>query len=411
MKLIIGTFFALVLAPVAGHAQVPAAYLETAAKNNPGLQARYKEFEAALQKVPQAGALPDPVLSFGYFVSPAETRLGPQRARFSLTQMFPWFGTLRAQGDAAALMAEAKHQAFLDARNKLYFRVAAAYYSLYELNKWKRIEQRNVDILRSYKAIANSKFKSGASPMVDVLRVDIMLKDADTELEILGLKEKPLLSAFNELLDREEYAAVEINYPPGEAAPPENLPKDALLAENPLLKELEFKVKAAESARLAARRQGYPKLGLGLDYVAVGRRTDMDPPDNGKDILMPMISLSLPLFRGKYRASVEEARLTREAYSLRKREYANSLKSGYELAWFEVRRQMELIRLHAQQIRETERALSLLFTAYGNSGREFEEVLRMQQLVLKHEKMKATAEAGYQVAAAKLDYLAARTLK
>lgn len=411
MKLIINTLFVLILVAAAGHAQVPAEYLETAAKNNPGLQAKYKEFEAALRKVPQADALPDPVLSFGYFVSPAETRLGPQRAKFSLTQMFPWFGTLKAQGNAAALMAEARHQAFLDARNKLYYRVAAAYYSLYELNRWKQIEQKNVELLRSYKAIANSKFKSGASPMVDVLRVDIMLKDAVTELEILGLKEKPLLSAFNQLLDRNEDAGVEISDSPGGEAPPEDMQKDALLAENPLLKELELKEKAAESALTAARRQGYPKLGLGLDYVVVGRRTDMDPPDNGKDILMPMLSLNLPLFRGKYKASVEEARLTREAYSLQKKEYANSLESGYEMARFEVRKQAELIRLHSSQIRETERALELLFSAYGNSGREFEEVLRMQQLLLKHEKMKATAEAGYSTALAGLDYLTARTLK
>lgn len=411
MRLIINILFILVLGLSAGYAQVPAGYFETAAKNNPGLQAKYKDFEAALQKVPQVSALPDPVLSFGYFVSPAETRLGPQRTRFSLTQMFPWFGTLKAQGNAAALMAEAKHQSYLDARNKLYYQVAAAYYSLYELHRWKRIEQKNVEILQSYKAIANSKFKSGASPMVDVLRVDIMLKDAVTELSILGLKEKPLLSAFNKLLDREEAAAVAISDSLDEETPPENLPKDSLLAENPLLKELELKARSAESARLAARRQGYPKLGLGLDYVAIGKRTDMDPPDNGKDILMPMVSLSLPLSRGKYKASVKEARLMRETYSLQKKERANSLDSGYELAWFELQRQLELIRLHTLQIQETDQALNLLFIAYGNSGREFEEVLRMQQSLLKHEKMKATAEAGYRVAVAGLDYLAARTPK
>ena len=65
-------------------------YFKLAAENNPGLQAKYKSFEAAMQKVTQVSSLPDPNLSFGYFVSPVETRVGPQRARFSLTQMFPW---------------------------------------------------------------------------------------------------------------------------------------------------------------------------------------------------------------------------------------------------------------------------------------------------------------------------------
>ena len=115
-------------------------YFKIAAENNPGLQAKYKSFEAAMERVAQVSSLPDPNLSFGYFISPVETRVGPQRARFSLTQMFPWFGTLKAQEDVATLMAEAKYQEFLDARNKLLYQVAAAYYPLYELKRLVEIE-------------------------------------------------------------------------------------------------------------------------------------------------------------------------------------------------------------------------------------------------------------------------------
>jgi hypothetical protein len=50
-----------------------------------------------------------------------------------------------------------------------------------------------------------------------------------------------------------------------------------------------------------------------------------------------------------------------------------------------------------------------LFSAYGNSGKDFEEVLRMQQQLLKYEKMKATAETQYQTALAKLNYITAKT--
>ena len=179
-------------------------YLEMAAKNNPGLQSKYKEFEAALQKIPQVNALPDPLFSFGYFISPVETRVGPQRAKFSLSQMFPWLGTLKAKGDAAALMAAAKYQSFLETRNKLYFDVAAAYYPLYALQQLQEIERKNIEILESYKSIATGKFENGAAPMVDVLRVDIMLKDAQTNIEILNEKEQALVSAFNNLLNRDE---------------------------------------------------------------------------------------------------------------------------------------------------------------------------------------------------------------
>ena len=44
-------------------------YFKIAAENNPGLQAMHKEYEAALQKVPQVSILPDPTFSLGYFIT------------------------------------------------------------------------------------------------------------------------------------------------------------------------------------------------------------------------------------------------------------------------------------------------------------------------------------------------------
>ena len=218
-------------------------YFKIAAENNPGLQAKYKSFEAAMERVAQVSSLPDPNLSFGYFVSPVETRVGPQRARFSLTQMFPWFGTLKAQEDVATLMAEAKYQEFLDARNKLLYQVAAAYYPLYELKRLVEIENENISILTSYKDIASVKFQNGKGAMVDVLRVDIMLKDAATNLSILEQKKKPLEIRFNKLLNRQEDETIIVQ----DSLYVENLPvtyrRDSLLTSNPLLDELGLKNK------------------------------------------------------------------------------------------------------------------------------------------------------------------------
>lgn len=383
-------------------------YFKIAAENNPGLLSQYKEFEAALQKVPQVSTLPDPSFSFGYFVSPVETRVGPQQARFSLTQMFPWFGTLKAQGDAATLMAEAKYQSFLDAKNKLYFDVSAAYFPLYELREWMKIEERNIAILESYKTISNSKFKNGNGTLVDVLRVDIMLKEAKTNLAILNKKESPLKAAFNKLLNRDEMQPVVIADSIVVEPVLSDYNKDALTVDHPLLNSIDLKTKASEASERAAIKQGFPKLGLGLDYVMVGERTDMTLVDNGKDVLMPMLTVTLPIFRGKYKAAVKEAQLMQESYSFQKKEIANSLNSNYEMALFDIRQQTDLVSLFDEQIEKSKQALNLLYTAYGNSGKDFEEVLRMQQQLLKYDKLKITALSQYRIAMAKLDYITAK---
>ena len=396
----------LVLIGLSGtHAQSLEDYFRTAAENNPGLQAKYKTFEAALQKVPQVSSLPDPTFSFGYFISPVETRLGPQEAKFSLSQMFPWFGTLKAKEDAAALAAEAKFQEFVDARNQLYYKVAAAYYPLYKLREWKQIERENIEILNSYKKIATRNFENGKGAMVDVLRVDIMLKDASTNLEILNKEEKPLLTTFNKLLNRsaEEKATIEVEEKADAMAI--HLNKDSLMEQHPVLKKLELMRQSSEAAETAARKSGYPNLGLGLDYVVVGEPTDMQVEDSGRDVIMPMLSVSIPIFRKKYNAAVKEAQLTQESLALQKEEFTNNLISKYESVWFDINKQEQLITLYDQQIDETQRALKLLTTAYANSGKDFEEILRMQQELLKYEKKKVDAISKYKTAVARMEYV------
>ena len=393
---------------LSGNAQTLEDYFQIAAENNPGLLAKYKNFEAAMQRVAQVSSLPDPNLSFGYFISPVETRVGPQQARFSLTQMFPWFGTLSAQKDAASLLAEAKYQEFLDARNKLYYQVAASYYPLYELEKLISIEAENQRILSSYKEIATVQFQNDKGSMVDALRVDIMLKDATTELSILNQKKKPLETRFNKLLNRDENESIEIIDSLQIKRIKPDFRKDSLLLANPLLEELDLKVQASQAQERAAIKQGLPKFGVGLDYVIVGERTDATISDNGKDVLMPMVTMSLPIFRGKYKAAQNEAQLMQESYELQKEEVANRLISSYEMIWFEIQKQLKLIELFEEQIQESEQSLNLLFSAYSNSGKEFEEVLRMQQQILKYQRLKATALSDYHITLAELDYITAK---
>jgi outer membrane protein TolC len=132
-------------------------------------------------------------------------------------------------------------------------------------------------------------------------------------------------------------------------------------------------------------------------------------PDNGKDVLMPMVSVSIPIFRSKYKASVKEAQLMQESYTHQKQEVANTLISEYEMVWFQVQQQAQLLSLYEQQIQTSQQSLNLLFTSYGNSGKEFEEVLRMQQQLLKYQKMSATALAQYHIVVEKINYLTSKT--
>jgi outer membrane protein TolC len=381
-------------------------YYTIAAENNPELKAKYKEFEAAMQKIPQVSSLPDPNLSMGYFISPVETRLGPQNMRFSLSQMFPWFGTLKAQKNAATLMAESKYQAFLNTKNQLYSQVATAYYPLYELLKLKDIEQENIKILESYKNIANAKFENGKGSLVDVLRVDIMIKDAQTNLDILTKKEPALTSWLNSILNRKYNEKIVISKDLQIMELPMEYRKDSITT-NPILQELELKKQASEVAIEVARKQGLPKLGLGLDYVLVGKGMN-NFPDSGKDIIMPMVSVSLPIFRKKYNAATKEAKLMQESFSFQKEAYENKLNGTYYKLVFELEKERDLLKLYEGQVITLSKSLNLLFAYYSNANKDFEEVLRMQQELLKYQKMQLSSTSTFYIKLAELDYLTAK---
>ena len=89
-----------------------AVYLELAGKNNPGVKAAFNQYMAAMEKVPQVGALPDPQGAMGFFLKPMELVTGNQVGNISVMQMFPWFGTLKLAKDEASLMAKAQYELF-----------------------------------------------------------------------------------------------------------------------------------------------------------------------------------------------------------------------------------------------------------------------------------------------------------
>lgn len=399
----------LLLFPFGLQAQTIEDYLKEASEYNPNLKASYATFEASLKRVSQVNALPDPTISFGVFISPIETRVGAQRAKVSLSQMFPWFGTLKAKEDVATLQAEAMYNEFLNDKNELYFKVKKAYYPLYEIKRHILLMEEYLAILETYKQLATTSVSNGKASMTDVIRVDIMIENMKTDIQLLQDKLIPYSISFNRLLNRPDSSMIVITDSLSLVEIEEQYRRDSLLVTNPKLKAIDSKIEATSSMVEVAKKSGLPKFGIGLDYAFISERTDMSVPDNGKNAIMPMVSMSLPIFRGKYKASVEEAQLMQTSLEHKKESMENTLFSTYEIAWYELGKAEQLAALYNSQMVKTEQMVDLLYVAYGNSGKDFEEVLRMQQQLLKYQIALATSSTKFHVALAQLDYITAKS--
>ena len=386
-------------------------YLNTAAENNPNLKSSYAQFEAAMQQAPQVSSLPDPTLTMSAFGRMIETRLGAQEARFSLSQMFPWFGTLQAKEDASVLLAEAKFQKYLDLRNLLFFEIKSVYAELYAIEETIQFKKENLTILDSYRELSLSRFKTGNAPMVNVIKVDIQRESAITEIELLEGIKKPLETRFNLLLNRQPEIAVQI--------------QDTLVFKNPIVLEdpkvsfknhpsvtgLEKQKESYEMQEMVAQKEGLPMLGLGIDYSIISKRTDANPEMNGQDAIMPMFTVTLPIFRKKYRAAKKEAEFMAGSIERQQEAQKNELQSAYEMTIYNLIKAEQLIALYDKQLVSSGQASKLLLSGFSNSIIDFEEVLQMNQNILMLQTQKVEAIKNGFIAEAKLDYLISKSEK
>ena len=397
--------FALLLGyQFAGAQEILDDYLVMAADNNPQLKARFNEYLAALEQVPQVGALPDPELAFGYFILPVQTRTGPQQYRISATQMFPWFGTLRARENVATQTAKAKFELFEEARAKLYDEVRGTYYNLYLNDKAFSILQENIQILKRFQSLAIIKVETGKVSPVDEYRIEMEMGDMENQLAGLRDQQQYLLVAFNNLVNSEidHVSLPDTLWNTGpELSRQEML--DSLRNGNHQLLGLELQREALVYKQEAAKKSGNPDFSIGLDYIAVGKG---DNNMSGEDAFMfPRIGISIPLYRNKYRSMIQEAAYQETAKALEKQDKMNMLETLFEKTWNELKDADRRMKLFVDQQDLAARSIRLLEVEYTTADLNFEEGIRMERKQLHYSLELEKARADKQAAVSFLHYL------
>ena len=384
-------------------------YLKIGAENNPGLKAKFSEYNAALERVPQVGTLPDPTVSFGYFISPVETRVGPQQAKVGINQMFPWFGTLNAKESVAVQRAKAKYEGFEEAKSKLFFEIKSAYFNIYFVKKGIDITRENISILNTFQQLALIKLETGKASVVDEMRVEMEINELENQLAYLVDTKWTLEVQFNKLLNQ----AVESSIITPDILWDENLELsketllDSITNQNHLVKQLEYKISSWKKQEILAKKIGGPKFSIGVDYTFIGNSSNPNlGNENGRDaILFPKIGISIPLYRKKYKAMVSEASLYMEATKYQKEDKQNQLITLFEKGYKEYKDAGRRIILFDKQLKLADKSLVILLTSYSSDGENFEEVLRMERKVLQYSLELDKARADKNAATAFINYL------
>jgi len=372
-------------------------YLAYAALNNPGLEAAFHRWQAALARVPQVESLPDPRFTYQYFIRRVETRVGAQRHLFGLAQTFPGFGKRALRGDMAAEAAHAARRRYDAQKFRLFYRVKDAYYECTYLGRAIAIMRENFKLVQYFEIVARTRYKTAAATHPDVIRAQVELGKLENQLQSLEALRGPLMARLNAAMNR----PIDAPLPWPDSALQETI--EATDAEifgwlheaNPELGALEHDIARERYALELAGREVYPDVTLGLNYIDVGGAR-MDTPGDGKDVIAATFSINLPVWAEKYRAAEREANRRHKAAIGARMDRENRLAGEASLVLYNLRDAERKVRLFRDTLRPKARQSLRATEASFRAGKAtFLDLVDAQRVLLEfelsYERSRATA--------------------
>lgn len=378
----------LILSFVSSKGQSLDSLLNKAYLKNPEINALRLEYEAALQKAPQVGQLQDPTIGIGVPALRPETRLGAQVLMLSATQMFPWFGTLNAKKDVVLTMAKSKYERITVAKLNIDYKLKTAYFNLALINEEQSIMNKNIRLLEVLEKVTLAKVESGKTLFSDVLTVQMKRAELQNQVLILESQKSRFSGEINEVLNEDidsqviidslSISLANINY---------DLEAFKTKIENnhPLINQIDWNIETSQNELALNTKSGLPSFGLGLDYSLINNRTDANPAFNGRDILVPKLMLTLPIYRKSYSAKKQEETLKIEAYGFQKEQLTNLILRNIQTFKSEYDASVISYELAQSQIKRLNSTYDILLIDYSTKAQRFNELMQIQNEINKYE--------------------------
>lgn len=311
-------FSFLVLIPLISEAQPEARLnvnqlIDEALQKNPEILAAKRKWEVFKEKVPQASALPDPMLGLGIVNLPTNFSFRDEdmtMKEISVSQMFPFYGKRKLMGEMAGKEAEAVFNEIEEKTNRIIKEVKTTYYDLSHVYRTTEVVQRNKKILENFAKIAETRYAVGEGIQQDVLKAHVEVSKMVDELIMLGQRKRALEAKLNILLDRSPEARVgepeEVIFRKLQFTTEElqEIASDV----NPTLKGMKKMIEAKEKAYALAKKEYYPDFNFKFAY---GQRDNSSGPEvmKRRDMLSGMVEMNIPIFyRSKQDRKVAETK-------------------------------------------------------------------------------------------------------
>ena len=372
--------------------------------NNPKIQKFELQYNIASEKVNEVNVIPNTEFGVGYFVSEPETRTGAQRFKVSAKQMLPWFGTITSRENYVSSLADAKYEDIVIAKRKLIASVSQSYYNLYENKAKQEVLTENIKLLESYETLSLTSVEVGKTSAVDVLRLKMRQNEMQQLKDVLSQQFLSEQTNLNNILNRENDVTVTV-------ADSLMMPLEDFeittgnLGLHPELLKYDKLYQSIELSELLNQKESSPMIGFGLDYINVSERPGMNFSDNGKDIVMPMVSLSIPIFNKKYKSQTKQNELEKQEITVQKQERLNTLETLLIKAVNNRISARISYDTQTKNLKQAKNAEDILIKIYETGTIDFNDVLDIQELQLKFQVNQIESVKTFYVQSTIINYL------
>ncbi len=371
---------------------------------NPMLRAARLQADAAAERIPQAGALPDPELTLGLMnrmVGSLGSTMDPMTMnQAQLTQELPWPGKLGNAKERARRLAQAEQLDADDAELMLIARVTSTYYDLAYVDRALGVMSRSRDLLRDFLQVSQAMYAVGTGLQQDVLQSQVGVARMTEEITVMAQERVAMAARLNALLGRGATVPVGALELPssGDSLPSVDSLMTMAAARRPKLRAAQERVAAAQAEYRAARRELFPDLMLGLSY---GQRPQFD------DMASLMVGFRLPIWAASRQLPMRretqamQAMAEAEARDTYNETYAQLVEMRADAA-----RSLNLAQLYATSILPQARAsVDAALAAYRVGKLNYMSVVENQMTVNRYETESVRLVAAYHKAKAEIEAL------
>lgn len=402
---------------------------------SPRLRAAFNDWIAALERVPQAGALPDPQFNLSidaqYLLGfDPMRRLGLQGARqvtmepeggdpmksimredddsgrlldalgFGFSQEIPGQGKRAARAEQALAEARATGLRFLQTERELRRDILRAYADLL-LNRLRaEVEQENIRLLQEIHEITLTNLSAGVGNEADVLKNEIAITEAETELRAVEIEEPRLVGILNNLIARnaeEQFGSLSSVAIDWETKNADELLRIAVWY-NPELAALRADIEKQDAAVVLARLERNPDFRFGTNISTMQQ--------------MLMAGLSLPINSERIEAQIREAQANCAAAQNRHSAAVFEAMSGLVTSLSSIKDSQRILEDYGERLVPQLRELVSVQVGVYGSGAEasFLDILDTRRSFIQAERLIIQAEAERLKAMAELEAIAGANL-